>query len=69
MVKDLSDLPRSDDRCVCKHAWTSHFKQIPLEFIKYALKNIDAQRSKPKHAWCVLCKKWCSTKNAPKDLI
>jgi hypothetical protein len=56
-------------KCKCGHAWTTHVKQMPAEFIKYIIKNIDVQRNKPKHVWCVLCKKWCSAKNAPKDLV
>jgi hypothetical protein len=66
MPKDLSNLPQSEDRCVCKHAWTSHHKVIPPDYAqRFNLRIL----SKPRNAYCVLCKKWCSTKNAPKDLI
>ena len=59
-------MAKSDIKCECKHAWTSHHKQIPLDYSRRM--NIDV-RTKRKHVYCVLCKKWCSSKDAPKDLI
>lgn len=55
-----------DLRCKCGHAWTTHMRKIPPG---------HAQRlgirvlTKANHVWCVLCEKWHSTKDAPKDLV